>query len=203
MGRAMRLINRRPNRMAIDALAVSAGDTVLELGCGPGAAIADIVRRTPGCIVHGVDRSGVMIAQAAALNRSAIARGAVHLHQASFARLPLPVASVDRILAVNVAYFWTDIGAVLAEMHRVLKPHGRIVIYVTDASVMRGWKFAGPDTHRLFDADTLTAALAAAPFRPDMVTTIQVQAGPGVPGLIATISTDPVPVTQPRTKHRI
>lgn len=183
MGHVMRAINRRPNHEAIAALAINPGDCVLDLGCGPGDAIVRIRRLATRNTIVGVDQSQIMIDQAARRNSKAITDGGVVLHRATFDDLPLPNASVDKVLAVNVAYFWNDMPAVLAEIARVLRPGGALAVYVTDAAVMRRWKFAGPQTHRLFDEAALRSALSAEPFSGIIVS--EVAAGAGVTGLVA------------------
>lgn len=185
MGHIMRAINRRPNREAIAALEIQPEDRVLDLGCGPGAAVRDIGRIATRGWVCGIDQSQVMIDQAARRNRGAITSGKIVLYRAAFERLPLAESSIDRVLAVNVAYFWTDMPAVLSEIGRVLRPGGTLSIYVTDAQAMRRWKFAGPQTHRLFDASDLRQALTGEVFPAWCVTIAAVSGGPGIPGLIA------------------
>jgi hypothetical protein len=50
---------------------------------------------------------------------------------------------------------------------------------------MRRWPFAGPDTHRLFDQNGLTALLVDAGFAADCIRIEYVDAGFGVLGLLA------------------
>jgi ubiquinone/menaquinone biosynthesis C-methylase UbiE len=186
-GRAMGVVNRTPNRLAIDALDVQPDDHVLELGFGPGRgieALAALARRGKVC---GVDQSVAMLGQARSRNADAIRRGQVCLRLGRFDALPFADQSADRILAVNVIYFWGDGADVIAEIRRVLRPGGRLVIYATDASSMRRWPFAGPDTHQVFDATTLRAWLNDTGFEAGDVMVTEVAAGPGVQGLIATI----------------
>ena len=90
--------------------------------------------------------------------------GRVMLCRASFANLPIRTASVNAVLAVNVAYFWTDAGRIVQEIRRVLRPGGRLVVYVTDRASMRNWSFASSDTHVHWDAETLHATLRGAGF---------------------------------------
>lgn len=186
MGGVMRVINRRPNALAIEALAIAPHDAVLELGCGPGAALAAMTKLTDGRIT-GIDRSQVMLAQSARRNAAAMARGQLALECCSFEALPLADASVDKVLAVNVIYFWTDMCAVLAEVRRVLKPQGTLAIYATDAAAMRNWKFASGATHRLFDAAALEAALKQSAFGGDDLAVRAVTVDMGVPGLLAVV----------------
>ncbi len=51
---------------AVDALPLTDASRVLELGCGPGAAAREVVRRVPRGRVHALDRSAKAIAQAMA-----------------------------------------------------------------------------------------------------------------------------------------
>jgi SAM-dependent methyltransferase len=182
MGHLMVAMNRRPYTLAIRALEARPGDHLVDLGCGPGEALRRLAARRPGQVT-GIDISDAMLAQARRRNRRAIAEGRVSLLRGSFHRLSLPDRSVDRLLAVNVAYFWQDFGPVLAELRRVLREDGLLAIYVTDASTMSRWRFAGPDTHRLFDADQLARALEGGGFALHRLDRVRVV--PGVNGLIA------------------
>ena len=51
------------NRWAARLLAPAAGERVLELGCGPGVALASVAAAGPDLVV-GVDNSAVMVRQA-------------------------------------------------------------------------------------------------------------------------------------------
>ncbi len=186
-GAAMRLVNREPNALALEALDVQATDDVLELGFGPGEGVRALARLSPGGTIYGVDQSAVMLAQATARNRAAMLGGRVRLALARFDETGLPDRSVDRILAVNVAYFWSDGRRVLAELDRVLRPGGRISLYVTDASAMSRWKFTASGHHRVFGASQLMAFLADGPFEESEISVVKATLRLGIPGLIALI----------------
>lgn len=183
MGGIMRLANRAPIRMAIDALALQPTDIALDLGCGPGAGIAALAKVCTG--VHGVDRSPTMVRAALRLNRRAVAAGIVQIVQGDFACLPLADASVDKVLAANVLYFWDDAPAIIAEIGRVLRPGGRLVLYVTDRHAMQRWKFASNATHRHFDSASLRETLVAGGIPPEDVA-IRAVNFTGVGGWLAT-----------------
>lgn len=161
IGQMMRVANRTPIVRAIDALAVAPTHRVLDLGCGPGSSVAMLIRRAHRGQVHGVDHSPAMLRLAARRNRDRITAGRVVLDQARFEALPYADARFDRVLAANVCYFWRDLDAVACELMRVMRPGGRLAIYATDAATMRRWRFAGPDTHRHFDAGEMRRAFAA------------------------------------------
>src|SRR3990167_5205797 len=98
VGRAMAWANARPTRLAVEALDLSSGDDVLDVGCGNGHAVALIAARLKDGTVSGVDQSDVMIDQARAANGRAILNGKVRLTVGDFNPLPFPPASFDRVL---------------------------------------------------------------------------------------------------------
>ena len=188
IGHIMRFVNDETNRIAVERLDIRAGDDVLELGCGPGHGIKLVASRVASGVVHGVDLSPVMLAQAGRRNRREVEKGRVVLHHASFDNLPFESASIDRILAVNVIYFWNDLEAVAAEALRVLRPGGKISIYATGRESMRRWKFAGPETHRHFGAGDLAETLRAEGFRQCDIRVGCVKIARRIEGLIAEIT---------------
>ncbi len=187
MGHAMAIANRRPNRIAIDALGVAPSDVVLELGFGPGRAIKQLASSIDEGHVLGIDQSATMLAQASRYNRRAIEDGRVELRRGDFDALPWPSASVDKILAVNTVYFLRQDAVEIREAGRVLRPGGTMAIYATDKSVMARWRFSRPATHRLFDGDDLIALLRTGGFDEDDITVVQVDVGFGIAGLLAIV----------------
>ena len=184
----MRWGNARPNALAVSALGIRPSDRMIELGCGPGHALSLVAALVADGNATGIDRSAVMLDQAAVRNQADLQSGRVRLCQASFNSLPFAAGGFDKALAVNVAYFWQEPAPILAELRRVLRPGGRLVIYVTDETTMRRWPFAGPDTHRHFDPVQLAAMLAAGGFD-DPSAIAPVQIARGIAGLIATATT--------------
>ncbi|MFO0994995.1 MAG: class I SAM-dependent methyltransferase [Hyphomicrobiales bacterium] len=192
VGHAMRLANAQANALAVQALAPQVGEDILELGCGPGHALRQILALDVGSVTA-VDHSRLMIDQARLKNADAVAAGRLRLYCDDFETLPIDVASVDAVLAVNVAYFMFDEKAI-AEACRVLKPCGRLVVYATSSSAMRNWRFVGPHSHRLFDGADLLALLKRGGFSDGQVTLQRVNAGFGVEGLIATGRRGGIPI---------
>lgn len=126
---AHRPSNRRRNQWVAEVLGLGSKDCVLEIGFGPGVAIAELARRGAGH-VYGVDHSAVMLRQASKRNAAAIRAGRVTLVQASVDELPATLDSpFDAILAVNSLGFWPAPVDQLADLRRRLTPgSGRIAI---------------------------------------------------------------------------
>jgi ubiquinone/menaquinone biosynthesis C-methylase UbiE len=108
----------------VAALDVRPGQTVVDLGCGPGtdlARLADAVGSTGS--VLGVDREPRMLAEA----RLRLAdRPSVRLVRGDLHDLPLPDRSVDRVRTDRVLQHVADPARALREVRRVLRPGGRV-----------------------------------------------------------------------------
>jgi ubiquinone/menaquinone biosynthesis C-methylase UbiE len=100
------------------------GKRLLDVGCGDGALAAEFSRR--GAEVTGLDADAGMIA--AACDRAEIESLRLDLVEGRAEKLPFDDAVFDRVLAVTVLCFVGDTKQAIAEMARVLKPGGRLVI---------------------------------------------------------------------------
>lgn len=126
MGR--RSSNVARNRWAVRLLDIQPADRVVEIGCGPGVAIAALATRANRGLVIGVDHSRVMIRQARRRNRAAIRAGRVRLIHTPVESLSLGEGPFDAALAVNTVGMWPDPTARLRELGRLLRPGGRIAL---------------------------------------------------------------------------
>jgi SAM-dependent methyltransferase len=125
---AHRPSNRQRNGWVVSLLDVRPADQVLEVGFGPGLAVAALVRAGAGH-VYGIDHSDVMLRQASRRNAAAIRAGRVTLIRASVDQIPAALdGPFDAILAVNSLAFWPARAERLAELRRRLAPGGRIAI---------------------------------------------------------------------------
>src|ERR1700722_20395657 len=125
---AHRPSNRQRNRWAVSLLNVQPADRVLEIGFGPGIAIAALARAGAGH-VYGIDHSAVMLRQASRRNAAAIRAGRVTLVHAPAEQFPPALdGPFDAILAVNSLGFWPAPAERLAELRRRLAPGGRIAV---------------------------------------------------------------------------
>jgi SAM-dependent methyltransferase len=181
----MALVNDEPNRLAIDALHLGPGESVLELGFGPGWSLRTIAARTRGARVYGLDQSARMVEQARRMNEVAVNSGRMVLAQGHFSPLPWIDEMFDKVLLVNVLYFFDPDGRDISEVYRVLRSGGRLAIYVTSRETMRKWPFAATGTHRTFDAHDLAELLEQAGFHPSDIKIANAELALGVKGLVA------------------
>jgi SAM-dependent methyltransferase len=182
----MAIANDEPNRLAIDALELQPSDRVLELGFGPGWGLRTIAARIPDGQVFGVDQSHRMLRQATSINQAAIAKGRIVLLNGPFSPLPWIESTFNKILLVNVAYFFDSDGHDMAEVYRVLRSGGRIAIYVTSRETMSKWPFSGPETHTIYNRNELLDLLERAGFRRSDMKIKDLRLPLGINGLLAT-----------------
>jgi arsenite methyltransferase len=107
---------------------LSPGETVLDLGSGGGIDVLLSARRVgPTGHVYGLDMTDEMLDLARQNAAEAGAANVTFLH-GHIEQIPLPDASIDVIISNCVINLSTDKPAVFAQMHRVLRPGGRIGI---------------------------------------------------------------------------
>jgi len=111
---------------AVTEAALPPGATVLDLGCGTGRALPALRAAVgPAGTVIGADITEQMLAAAIAHDRGRHAT----LVLADARHLPLAAASVDAIFAAGLVQHLPDPSAGLAELARVTRPGGRLVLF--------------------------------------------------------------------------
>jgi SAM-dependent methyltransferase len=120
-------------RLVVERAAPSAGERVLDVGCGTGNAALLAAER--GARVIGVDPAARLLDVARA---EAVARGLdAEFAEGDAASLPVADGEADLALSVFGVIFAPDPEVAAAEMARVLKPDGRIVIsaWIPDGAI--------------------------------------------------------------------
>lgn len=127
---AHRPSNRERALRTLDLLAIEEHHSVLEIGFGPGVAIARALELAPHGFVTGIDHSEVMLRQARRRNRRSIEEGRLELKLASVESLPELPRSFDRIFSINSIGFWKEPVPCLTFLRQELNPSGRLAITV-------------------------------------------------------------------------
>lgn len=108
-----------------DTLGLRPGEHVLDAGCGPGEAALFLARRHR-VKVTGVTVSGFELERARGRAEDAGLADTVEFRYGDFAELPFPDGSFDAVLALESLQNAADLGQVLRELYRVLRPGGRL-----------------------------------------------------------------------------
>lgn len=117
----------RMTRKVTETLGLRPDEHVLDAGCGPGNTAVYLAAEL-GARVTGVTLSDVEIASA---RRRAAARGVddrVRFDYGDYTALSFPDGTFDAVLALESLQNATNIGVVLAELFRVLRPGGRLAL---------------------------------------------------------------------------
>lgn len=117
----------RIRREKVLSLFDAPGGTVLDVGCGPGVMVNEMLQR--GCSFWGVDPSPKMIDMC----RNRFREGErVHFVLGDAMRLELPDGFFDAVLCMGVADALRDRRLAVREMLRVLKPGGTLIVTFTN-----------------------------------------------------------------------
>jgi ubiquinone/menaquinone biosynthesis C-methylase UbiE len=128
----------RQRRVLIGALSPKRSEAILELGAGNGALARDLVPLVgAGGRIVGIDTSDAIVA----LARDLCPDAAFLLGDAR--HLSFQAGSFDAVVAAQLFCFLDDADGALRDVHRVLKPGGRVVVLDTDWATLV-WRSRNP-----------------------------------------------------------
>lgn len=135
----------RRRRLVRTALGARPGERVLDIGCGPGFYVAELLEDVgaAGSVV-GLDRSPPMLAIAA---RRCQTHENAGFQEAEATSLGVEDASFDAALCIQVLEYVPDIEAALTAAYRALRTGGRLVIWDVDWTTV-SWHSSDPGRMR-------------------------------------------------------
>jgi ubiquinone/menaquinone biosynthesis C-methylase UbiE len=136
-------------RLVLEHLGALDGKRVADVGCGKGRFARIVQERYPSAGVHAIDIAEGMLQYVPA---------GIHRTAAAMTALPFSTGAFDGADATESLEHAVDIPAAVAELCRVVKPGGRIVMIDKDA---QAWgRLATPDWERWFGRKELERLLA-------------------------------------------
>jgi len=123
-GNQMNISNDSLYKLVISQLELKEGEHLLEIGFGNGKFFPELYENAGRILISGVDLSNEMVNQAIKKNLSLFESGRLRVHVGSSENLPFEDNCFDKIICINVIYFWEVPEIHLKEIYRVLKPGG-------------------------------------------------------------------------------
>lgn len=124
VGISMNKSNLHLYDLVIPKMDLKNSDRILEIGFANGNFLEDLYKAAPGIHITGLDYSKDMVDEATAKNQQRINDGKLDLLVGNSDSIPFPDSTFDKVLCVNVIYFWDQPTDHLIEVNRVLKPGG-------------------------------------------------------------------------------
>jgi len=142
MGRAMlkfmNLCHAPLTNWGLSLVNIQDGWTMLDIGCGGGATLQRLLKRSQDAKVYGIDISEESVAKARQINADVLDKQ-VFVQQGTAEKLPYEDGMFDLVTAVETIYFWPNLPSCLKEVRRVLKPGGHFAIMVEVVDTDSKW----------------------------------------------------------------
>jgi ubiquinone/menaquinone biosynthesis C-methylase UbiE len=128
LGAVMAIETRALNDEVLRRLAIAPGEHILEIGFGHGRTLERAALAHADAQFAGVDHATDMVEALGRRARPLIEAGRLDVRAAASDLLPWPDSSFDAAYAVHTIYFWKHPERDLAEIRRVLRPEGRLLL---------------------------------------------------------------------------
>ena len=143
------------------------GMEILDVGCGGGAAIHEMLLLSEGSIVKGIDHSDESISLSRVLNAEAIKYERCRIEKAKVEHMPFLDREFDLVTAIETMYFWHDPLAAMREIKRVVKRGGTFAV-LAEACTHETWaedRDKYPGTFKVYTSEEIADLMRSAGFR--------------------------------------
>jgi ubiquinone/menaquinone biosynthesis C-methylase UbiE len=137
---ASKLVYSRLAKQVVACLESSSGEqTMVDLSCGPGFLGIELGGLRPQAQIIGVDPSGEML-QIARENAALAGLQYYETRHGRAEEMPLDSGCADLVISQSSFHEWEDPQRGLAEIYRVLRPGGSLILKDYDLAWLSGWK---------------------------------------------------------------
>lgn len=127
--------NPRSNKRLVRFARLGPSDHILDIGCGPGAAVRRAARIAVAGTATGVDASAPMV-EIARRRSTDVPNASFEVGSAE--QLPFSDGRFTHVWSIHSYHHWNDTEAGLAECLRVLRPAGTVLVAETRGSSSHG-----------------------------------------------------------------
>ena len=140
---------------------------IVDLGCGGGRNIGELLKKYPSAKGTAIDYSDLSVEKAGDYNRNMVSAGRLEVLQGDVSALNLPDDMYDLATAFETIYFWPGLERCFAEVARVLKDGGYfMIVNESDGTDAASLKFETIiDGMKCYTAEQIVKALKAAGFK--------------------------------------
>jgi ubiquinone/menaquinone biosynthesis C-methylase UbiE len=120
---------RHYDLIAEDVVKFCSAGKLLDIGTGPGRLLIPLHRQSPALQLTGADISEAMVMEAKRNIAVAGLSDTVNICQAGAGKLPFKDNAFDIVISTASLHHWKEPQECLAEIHRILKPGGMVLLY--------------------------------------------------------------------------
>ncbi len=124
----MNIMHNKNAKWCLTNIEIEKASNILEIGCGGGKNISNLLKKAPQAKVYGVDYSKTSVENSKKFNKKAISEGNVDVFHGTVSSLPFENDKFDLATAFETIYFWPDLTNDFKEVRRVLKSSGKFFI---------------------------------------------------------------------------
>jgi cyclopropane fatty-acyl-phospholipid synthase-like methyltransferase len=140
-------------------------ENILEIGYGSGILINKIAKNDKKVKIYGIDFSKVMFDRANKSNRTYLEKGDVKLSFGDILDYNEELVLFDKIIAINVIYFWNNLNLYLKHIYEILNKSGKIYFYMADSDAMKKAKFTTTNIFNKYRVDDVIDELKKLNFK--------------------------------------
>ncbi len=138
---------------------------LLEIGFGPGVGLFKILDKYKNLQVEGVDFSKLMVKKAKKRNKKYIKEGRLTLQFKDIRKNNIEKNIYDRIIALNVIYFWENLNLVFKNIFNGLKNNGIFILCMMKKSDLIKVKFTQTEVFEKYELNNIMDELKAVGFK--------------------------------------